>query len=178
MNTELIVYKDYTSTNNFIYFINFNKFKIPIDLLDNSHLWGNRIIISSSTAIGKQVLSDNYHRLYLEEFPDIAFCLGQSPSNLKHMTKRQLHLKFLGNPRFLASTSQVFYRNFKWKYSTGAPWDLSRSSIFLFQSLPLDKWFVGKIIYDYLFRVKLRNCTLPEDLKIAERIFNLNECYE
>ena len=178
MNIELIVYKNYTSIDNFIYFIYFDEFKIPLDLLDNHHLWKNRVVISPSTAIGKQVLSDNYRSLYMEEFPDIAFCLGQSPSNFKHMTKRQLYIRFLGNPYFLASTSPVFYRNFEWEHSQSAPWDFSRSSIFLFQSLPLDKWSVGKIIFDYLFRAKLRVRTTTEELKIVERMFRLNECYE
>lgn len=177
MKTELIVYKDYSSTNNFIYFIYFNEFKIPLDQLDNPHLWENRIIISSSTAIGKQILSDNYQSLNIVEFPDIAFCLGQSPSQFKHMTGRQLYLKFRRNPRFLASTSPVFYRNFKWEHSSSAPWVPSRSSVFMFQSLPLDKWYASKIIFDYLLRAKLRVRTPgnSEDLEIAERVFYLNE---
>ena len=178
MNAEIIIYKDYTFTSNFIYFIYFNKFKVPLDPLDNSHLWNNRIVISPSTIIGKQILSDNYQSLNMEEFPDIAFCLGQSPSNFKHMTKRQLYLNFLGNPRFLASTGSVFYRNFEWEHSQSAPWDLSRSSIFVFQSLPLDRWSAGKIIFDYLLRAKLRGRTTTEELKIVERMFNLNECYD
>ena len=176
MKTELIIYKDY-SYDDFIYFIYFDDFKFPLDYSsDNSHLWENRIIISHSTAIGKQLLSDNYNSLDMVEFPNITFCLGQSPSQNKYMTKRQLYLKFLGSPRFLASTSSVFYRN--WKHSPDtpwAPWVFSRGEVFLFQALPLDKESADKIIYPYLLRAGMRTVTPFGDLKIIKHLFKLNE---
>lgn len=172
MKTELIIYKDYSS-DDFIYFIYFDNFKFPLDPLDNSHLWDNRIIMSHSTAVGRQLLSNDYHNLNMIEFPDIAYCLGQSPSQNKYMTKRQLYFKILGNPRFLASTSSVFYRN--WKHSNDTPWAFSKSDVHLFQTLLLDKESADKIIYPYLLRAGMRTVTPFGDLKIIKHIFKLNE---
>ena len=172
MKTELIIYKDYSS-DDFIYFIYFDNFKFPLDPLDNSHLWDNRIIMSHSTAVGRQLLSNDYLSLNMIEFPDIAYCLGQSPSQNKCMTERQLYLKFLGNPRFLASTSLVFYRN--WKHLSDTLWALSKSDVHLFQTLLLDKESAGEIIYPYILRAGMRTSAPFDDLKIIKRVFKLND---
>ena len=172
MKTELIIYKDYSS-NDFIYFIYFDNFNFPLDSSYDSHIWENRIVMPHTSAIGRKLLSGNYHSLIMTEFSDIAFCLGQSPSQNKYMTKRQLYLKFLGNPRFLASTSSVFYRN--WKHSPDTPWVFSKSDVLLFQALPLDKESADKIIYPCLLRAGMRTYTPFDDLKIIKRIFKLNE---